>query len=147
MKKKNDKIKYTVTFFQSIDSSYGDTPNVKNESSELYETTDKNTCLNILKDYTDYAEYELTEENVKKNFGIDNIKPKYMSQIKLYYFFRKILFGDLKKHVEDGIYGTFRYEIPDEVNSFFVSEEAEKLFKDKKERIYLSFIELKMEKT
>ena len=91
--------------------------NVFHKSIDEYKTSSIDDCVAILKCEIDPVSYELTPENIKKEFGLD-IKETGINQIIDYYSYRNNIFYNLIDWLYTTKSGNFHFEIPYENNHF-----------------------------
>lgn len=102
------------------------------ETSEITEKTTQNVDVakRILKEFIDPADYEMSDENIRREFG-ETIPEKAFDQIRNYYGIRKLIYGDALSDLENARNDwnrirnplVFRYEVPEACNHYCLVED------------------------
>lgn len=110
---------------------------VNHKIVEEYSSESKDVIKQILFDLIDPPNYELTDDNIKHNFGID-INSKAIEQIKNYYSYRKLMYSKIMEWLDSGNIHEdyFHFDIPYEYNHY---ECIECEYENKEKQIEYSF--------
>lgn len=92
---------------------------VNHKIIEEYTTDSKDTIKELLFELIDPPNYDLTDDNIKTNFGLD-IGSKSIEQIRNYYSYRKLMYDKIIEWIDsDNTYEDyFHFEIPYENNHY-----------------------------
>jgi hypothetical protein len=123
-------MKYTLKKTSSFSYNYKNYAQNKNipkdsivthECNDVFVASSKEVIIDIIKSELDVPDYELTRENIKKEFLFNTeVSAKSFEHIFNYYDYRKRMFVEIVKWIETqkGEDDYFHFEIPYEYNHF-----------------------------
>lgn len=130
MKKVTWTIKYVNEFVEPYYSTKDNTRN-RHLNSEEWEVSNSDLAIQVLRDFLDAPNEELTVEQIKEDFKQPDVEESKYVQIKNYYNGRLALFKQAEVDIlsfrdsEGADEKTFRYDIPPEYNSFAMHDSDE----------------------